>query len=183
MSCVVAISGRLRSGKTSLALAVAEALGYRRASFGDYVRASADRQGLPHDRATLQELGAQLIAEQGWAAFCENALAEAGLAGVKTAVVVEGVRHLDAIRTLRELFAPARVVLVHVDPDDEQQRLARVRGETGGDESLDSVERHSTERDAKDLLPAEADLIIRAGDGVDAARDGVLTWLSSRQLL
>ncbi len=183
MSVVVAISGQLRAGKTTLAVSLADALECPRASFGDYVRASAKRRGIPQDRVTLQDLGERLIAEEGWPRFCEHTLAQAGTNARQAPLVVEGVRHLDALTALRELLAPTRVVLVYVEPDNEEQRVARVRSEADGDAELAAVEEHSTERDTKDVLRDAADMTVHADGGANAACEAVLAWLGAERLL
>jgi cytidylate kinase len=183
MSPVIAISGRLRAGKTTLAVAIAEALRCPRASFGDYVRTIAEHEGIPQDRATLQDLGERLIAEEGLRAFCEHTLARAGTDARDTLLVVEGVRHLDVLTTLRDLFTPTQVVLVYVQAGEESQRIARVRYDAGGDAGLAAVEAHSTEHDAENLLPAAANLTIHASDGAAAACEAVLAWLRAQRLI
>jgi hypothetical protein len=181
MTAVIAISGRLRAGKTTLAHCLAEVLSCPQASFGDYVRAKASERGLPDDRATLQDLGERLIANEGWPAFCEHALALAGAGPGTVPIVVEGVRHVDALSTLRELFAPVRVVLVHIDAD-EHVRSARMQHEIQGEKQLTAVEGHSTEQDTKSLLPGVADLVVSGLAGKDVACETVISWLREEDL-
>ena len=66
---VLAFAGSIASGKSTLSAGVAQQLGWRYASFGDYVRLVAREQGLDGSRAVLQEVGARLI-DQGWKHFC-----------------------------------------------------------------------------------------------------------------
>jgi adenylate kinase family enzyme len=182
VSVVIAVSGSLRSGKTTLARALAETLGCPRASFGDYVRSKAQEAGLGHDRATLQDLGEQLIEIEGWRAFCENTIALAGAGAHTVPLVVDGVRHVTALDALRELFAPVRVVLAHVDAGDEQARITRLEDDATYERPLEAIEAHSTERDAKQLLPDQADLHVSASDGVEAACREVMSWLRANGL-
>jgi cytidylate kinase len=181
MTAVIAISGRLRAGKTTLAHGLAEALGCPQASFGDYVRAKAREQGLADDRATLQDLGERLIAEEGRPAFCEHTLGLVGAGRDTVPLVVEGVRHADALSTLRELFAPVRVVLVHIETA-EQVRRARMQEEVDGEAQLAAVEDHSTEQDSKVLLPGAADVVVSGLAGTEVARDAVVSWLREEKL-
>lgn len=182
MSVVIGISGSLRSGKTTLALALAETLRCPRASFGDYVRSKADEVGLGHDRATLQDLGEQLIELEGWQAFCEHTLRNAGANRHTAPLVVDGVRHAPAIYALRELFAPVRVVLAHVNTADEQARTIRLEQDASDERPIDAIEAHSTERDTKQLLPGLADLHISASGGVDAVCQEAMSWLRANGL-
>jgi len=74
---VVAIAGRIASGKTTVAQELSVRVGCPYASFGAYVRVVAHRRGLNSDRPALQQLGEQLIAE-GWTQFVEGVVASAG---------------------------------------------------------------------------------------------------------
>ncbi len=62
-STVLAFSGGIRSGKSTLSTGVAEALGCRRVSFGDYVRAITQVRGLENCRENWQAVGESLIRE------------------------------------------------------------------------------------------------------------------------
>jgi hypothetical protein len=182
VSVVIAISGSLRSGKTTLALALAETLQCPRASFGDYVRSKADEAGLGHDRATLQDLGERLIELEGWQAFCEHTLGNAGANGHTAPLVVDGLRHAPALYALREIFAPVRVVLTHVNAGDEQARTRRLEPDASDERPIAAIEAHSTERDTKQLLPGLADLHISASGGVDVACQETMSWLRANGL-
>lgn len=103
---VIALSGRTKAGKSTIAEALALRLHWPCASFGGYVRAEAHRTNRPDDRESLQELGADLIARLGWEGFCRGTLAHAGLDGSSAPCIVEGVRHLDALDMLRHFFEP-----------------------------------------------------------------------------
>ena len=73
---VLCLAGRAAAGKSTLAEALVERLGWPSASFGDYVRAQARARSLGANRETLQDLGAQLIETYGWDGFCRRTLAE-----------------------------------------------------------------------------------------------------------
>jgi hypothetical protein len=53
----------------------------------------------------------------GWHAFCGAVLDEALWAPGRS-VILDGVRHAEALSTLRDLVSPQRVVLVFVDTPD-----------------------------------------------------------------
>src|SRR5207237_1082407 len=74
---VMALSGRIGSGKTTVSTEVARRLGWVRTSFGDYVRSLARSRGLDDSRETLQPLGASVLNE-GVEPFCRAVLAQAG---------------------------------------------------------------------------------------------------------
>ena len=177
---VLAPSGRIASGKTTLSEAVASSLGWPRVAFGDYVRSVARTQRLPESRSALQDLGATLIEEQGWDGFCRSVLAQADRKPGDS-LVVDGVRHVEAIAALRPLLAPAELLLVFlkVEPTIREARLAR--RPRPAEDSLKPVDLHSTEVQLSAILPSLANLTV---DGTRPLKDLVPTivqWLHQRQ--
>jgi dephospho-CoA kinase len=171
---VVAFGGRIASGKSALATAVADRLDMPCVSFGDAVRAEAARLGLPTDRATLQELGDELIAT-GWDAFVETVARQASWNGMEP-LVVDGVRHLEAVRALERRSAPRPVVVVFIEAASNQraQRLAR-RGVS--DQDIAAADSHPNEAD----LPAvrdRADIVIDNGAELHDALEATLAALT-----
>jgi hypothetical protein len=174
---VVALSGRIGSGKSSLAAAVAEQLGAPCVSFGDYVRRVALNLALdPTEREVLQDLGEFLVRYPE--PLCKKTL-ESVSYRPGHALVVDGLRHLEVIPPLRALVAPAELVLVHVvAPDSERERRARAGESVLGD--VHKLEKHSTEVQVLTLLPQEADIHVVndgtrsvvevAGEIIDALR-------------
>ena len=78
MSLLICFSGQIGSGKTSVSAAVAEALGWRRTGFGDYLRSEIERLGGdPSSRQALQDLGQKLVDEDP-TAFCREVLLAGG---------------------------------------------------------------------------------------------------------
>lgn len=159
MNLVLCFSGGIASGKTTLARAVSEQRGWRCASFGAYVREVALGRGVPDDRAHLQELGAALIAEMGWIAFCDAVMRSARwTAGAS--LVVDGIRHVAAFETIASLAAPAVAKLVFVDVGQDVRR-ARARS-VRPDETTDlaTSDAHSTEKDVHGELRGRASLVV-----------------------
>jgi chloramphenicol 3-O-phosphotransferase len=175
---VIALSGRTKAGKSTIAHALAERLGWPWASFGEYVRAEARRTGRPDDRETLQELGAGLITSLGYEEFCRRALAHAGLDGDSVPCIVEGVRHLDVLGSLRNSFDPFPVYLVHVEVADEE-RDRRLSAEGIDRERGAAWEQHSTERDVAAALPASADLAVHVGPTPESSVATIVAWLEA----
>jgi adenylate kinase family enzyme len=176
---VIGLSGRTRSGKSTIAAALVERLGWPNASFGDFVRAEAATRGIGEEREGLQELGEALIAELGWPEFCTRTLRHSGLDGSSVPCIVDGVRHVDALTTLRRVFQPVPVLLVHLEVPDEL-RDARLAVDGISEVQGRKWEEHSTERDVAKLLPEMADLKLPAsGDDPSATVDAIETWLGS----
>ena len=159
---VVGFSGKIKSGKTTVAEAVASELGIARASFGDYVRSIAFERGLDDsDRGILQSIGESLI-QSGWTEFC-TAVLEAANWSAGDSIVVDGIRHQRAIATIKEIATPQPFCLVHVEVADEL-RLERLGKESS---ELAKMDAHSTEFDVKNILRSMADKCVDSSRDVD----------------
>lgn len=164
MTYVVGVAGPIGAGKSVVADELAAFYGGARRSFGGVVRGRAEAVGRPTDRDSLQDLGDQIIATDGWAAFCREVLDEPPDGAV---VVVDGVRHDGAIDALIVIVGGERLRLVFVDaPRDE--RLARLIARDGITEAdFDAAEGHPNERELPSVR-ARADLVI---DNTSARND------------
>lgn len=168
------ISGRIGSGKTSLAVVLAERLHCPRASFGDYVRSVATDRGLDaNQRDVLQEVGDDLIAS-GWDAFCSAVLASAGYSD--GSVVVDGIRHSDAAKTIRKLVAPTAWKLVAVESDDSIRR-SRMAARGVDDVGTRQADAHPNEGEVAAVM-ASAGLTVSSDSTVADAAEVIMNWLT-----
>ena len=175
---VVAIAGAIRSGKTCLSIGLSNALGWPRVGFGDYVRSVARSRGLDETREVLQELGATLVG-QGWEQFCRAVLHQADWRPGEC-LVVDGVRHVEAIPTLRREVAPSDLALIFIAVDDST-REARLRQEGLLDrERLKKTEAHSTEAQVRTALPQLADLVVDGSRPERELLEDILLWVQRR---
>jgi len=161
------------AGKSTLADRLAGHYGWRNASFGRYVREIAAHRGLEASRSVLQDLGAGLIAEQGWPTFCMNTLAQANFHPGES-LVVDGIRHVNAVLTLRELVKPSRFYCVGVDasPTAIEERLKLRESETATAELLE----HSTEAEVDEVLKL-CDLRLSGRRNEQQISDEVIGWV------
>ncbi len=151
---IILLTGRPGSGKTSLAKALFEATGWRRAGFGDYVRGHCRAHGFGEDRANLQRVGQQLV-ERDAAAFCKEFLAWSGWTSGSN-LIVDGLRHAAVLNEFRKL-ADEQICLVFVEaPDHVRQRRLLDRGERQLADSADEP----TEREVGSILRERADLVL-----------------------
>lgn len=162
VSVLVAIAGPMGSGKTSIASALAETLKGRRISFGEAVRAEALRRSLPVDRKGLQDFGESLIRE-GWPRFIELVFVD--ISEEISVVVVDGVRHHDALAALRAASDKRRLILlyIHADADVRRKRLASRDSMTAVE--FDSANAHPNEREVHSLR-ALAEIVVDNSDKV-----------------
>lgn len=159
---VIALAGRIDSGKSSVAAALAVDFDLPVLSFGAYVRSLA-----PPDpsREELQERGARLLDEIGAEGFVAALLDAHELRGADS-VIWEGVRHHSVLEALRRLYAPTPVRFFFLSPP-EDQRVARASADAGNAKRLANWEAHSTEQVRG--LRSEAELEVSAASTEEAA--------------
>lgn len=131
MNAIICLAGGIATGKTTLAQTLADQWSNSSIrSFGSVVRDHARAQGLPLDRASLQQVGLHLIG-QGWPAFCDLLLAD--LPPALDVLIIDGIRHAEPVHELRQRYpaVPLCVVLLRPPPDVVAHRLTQ-RGQTTG---------------------------------------------------
>jgi dephospho-CoA kinase len=177
---VIAFSGSIASGKSTLSGAVAAALHCPRASFGDYVRSVARSQGLSESRAVLQKIGADLV-EKDVAGFSLAVLAQANWQPGQT-MVIDGVRHVDVLDCLRQIVAPNKLYLVFVTVD-EATRSERISDRDASSlEENRYLEQDSTEQQVKSLLVEMSDLVVENSLSVEVLVQQIVHWMESQRL-
>jgi shikimate kinase len=156
---MLAFSGPMRSGKSSVSWQIAKILNWPRASFGEYIRMQARREGRSESRESLQHLGSFLIKTQGWEKFCRSVLEQSDWRPGEP-IVVDGIRHLEALETMRHLTALSEVHLVYVSLDEYTQAQRMLGNEVATVEDLQRVEADPTEEQVKTVLPKIADVTV-----------------------
>jgi dephospho-CoA kinase len=174
MAMVLAFAGRMGSGKTTLTTALAEALGCRRASFGDYVRHVVKALSLEQSRENLQRIGTELL-EQDRLAFCNKVLLHSGWKP-GDALVLDGLRHAETVDLMRQLVSPLMLKIVYIEIDDDI-RLKRLeaRGEGEG-EALALAQAHSSEQQVTSILAELADLTVDGSEPVQESVRRIVEW-------
>lgn len=130
---VVATTGMPGSGK-SLAIDVAEQLGYEVVSMGDLVRQETRERGLPAEAESFAKVASEVRAKHGkgaWARPTVDRVEQLEAEGV----LVDGLRNLEELDILREeLEAEVSVVAILASPDTRYARmLERERAEDAED--------------------------------------------------
>jgi hypothetical protein len=91
--------------------AVAGVLGWRRTSFGDYLRGEITRLGGdPNDRKALQDLGKMRV-DNDPVRFCSDVLAGGGFRPGDD-FVIDGIRHVEIFEMLAEVSRPSQARLL-----------------------------------------------------------------------
>lgn len=159
---VICFSGRIAIGKTSVSKAIAEELNCPWTGFGDYVRSVAIREGLnAEDRDQLQALGESLIQRHGFQWLCSEVISRANWTR-DCPLVIDGIRHAEAIQAIGQLLPSHKTALVHLTIDSEEALRARTT-ERGIDLGRRAKwETHSTEQQVLSTLPGIANLVVPA---------------------
>ena len=179
-SIVIAFSGPIGSGKSTLSMLVSNTLGWPLASFGAYVRKTAEKYGFDKSRKGLQITGDFLIS-RGWKAFCEEVLTEANWKPGSN-LVVEGIRHLEALETLMDIVIPAKLYLVYVSLNDVERENRLKACKRDEHLNLEELEMHPTEEQVKTTLFNRADLVVDNNRTKDTVASEIVAWIHSLQV-
>jgi cytidylate kinase len=163
---VLAFSGKIGSGKSSVSAAVAHVLQLPLVSFGGYVRQQAQLLALEPTRKQLQDLGESLLQADAQS-FCAAVLAQAP--SQAAGLVVDGIRHESVLQILRQLVLPQQLLHIHLTLEEEvrTERVTQRQRETIDEEEQRRIISHPTEVQVVDILPSLADIIIDSVDELD----------------
>jgi cytidylate kinase len=152
-SAVVCFSSRMGAGKSTLASSLASSLGWPHTSFGDYVRSIADERGVSQSREVLQQIGEELISTS-LEPFTRAVISRVPW---QQGCVIDGVRHLEVLATIKQIASPLSVFLVFIDvPEAVRKQRLRDRGMT--DQEIDAADQHETEAQVRTVIGERADL-------------------------
>lgn len=172
MSLLVCLAGQIGAGKSSVRHALARELGWHHASFGDYLRAKLELSGGdPTSREALQELGKAEIDSDSFG-FCQRVLASGGFRKGES-FLIDGVRHIDVLRILRELAQPSTTKLLFLGTTDDMRR-ARVASRADYADFA-RAEEHAVEADVRDGVRGLADAVIDASPTIEVVAADCLT--------
>jgi cytidylate kinase len=180
MSLLLCFSGQIGSGKSSVSAAVAEALGWRRTGFGDYLRGEIARSGGdPDDRQELQDLG-QVRVDQDALYFCRDVLAAGGFQPGDN-FVIDGIRHVIIFEHLSQVSAPSDAKLIFLAAG-EVTRSSRVQTRSDAGD-FERASRHRVEAELRLALPDRADATIDADHALERVvadcLDCIRTWTAT----
>lgn len=172
---VIAFSGKLGSGKTTVSSAVAVTLGWARVGFGDYVRSVVRKRGLGETREVLQQVGTELL-EVDPRAFCRAVLSSAGKI-YPTNLIIDGLRHIRTISIIRDLISPVSLKIVSISIPEEIRRY-RLEQRDGDDAaSINTIEAHSSEQEVDIIRSEFADLVVDGKKSVEILVNEVAAWI------
>ena len=175
---VVAFAGPIGSGKTTISRALAKKMHSKHAGFGDHFRAMASRLGLePSDRVLLQRLGEEQV-RLSPDNVCRELLSSNDWKPGDGTIVVDGVRHLEVLKALKNIVAPLPVFLVYVQRN--KIRSAQLSTKVGK-RNMELFDAHSTELQ-NDILRSSADIIVSAEDDPALVVDRLVRQLEESRI-
>ncbi len=160
MRSILGFVDRIGSNSSDVSRTVANELDWAYVSFGEYINKEIEVRGWPSTREKKQEVGKLLIA-QGWEKFCQAVLKNSSWQPGKP-LVVDGIRHVAALRTIQRITETDFVRVVYVKADDEMRKARLVGREVKNEMEFERAEADSTEQEVKTVLPEMADLIVDA---------------------
>ena len=159
MSLLLCFSGQIGSGKSSVSTAVAQALGWGRTGFGDYLRSEIARLGGdPDARQVLQDLGQKRVDDDP-VAFCRDVLSAGGFRSGDN-FVIDGIRHIRVFEILATVSAPSHARLLFLGAS--QATLTARIGARADAEDFNRASKHRVEAEVRDALPQRANGIVSA---------------------
>jgi dephospho-CoA kinase len=157
---IVGIAGRIASGKSTLARALAGRYSFKLISFGNYVRQEAQARGLDvSDRQVLQDFGQSLVDESA-TSFVHGVFHRAHYQPTDR-VVLDGVRHESVWDEIVAFGSSHRspVALIFLEMAEEERRRRLTARGLSLDEAL-AQDRHKSESDVDARLSSKADIHI-----------------------
>jgi dephospho-CoA kinase len=157
---IVGIAGRIASGKSTLARALAGKYSFKLISFGNYVRQEAQARGLEvSDRQVLQDFGQSLV-EESPTLFVRGVFHRANYQS-EDRVVLDGIRHESVWNEIMALGSSHRspVALIFMEmAEEERRRRLTSRGLSPDEASVQ--DRHKSESDVDARLSGIANIHI-----------------------
>lgn len=180
MNTVLALAGKINSGKSTIGSLYSKFYDCPYVSFGEYVRYITKQRGLSEVRENWQKVGEELF-ETDANLFCRAVLAQADWKPGQ-ALVVDGIRHSKISELLREIVAPARYILTVVKVDEQIRKERLHREGVDQNDLIERIESHSTESQVKTILPQIADFIIDGNEPLPELLERLRTISSGEPL-
>lgn len=173
---ILGVSGPIAAGKTSLARDISGRLGWKMISSGAVLQEEAARLGLdPQSRHVLQDLGLRYIHEDR-ENFCKKLLESVSWFPGED-IVVDAIRHVEAIDALRKLTSPSEFRLVYITLSESLRRKQLAK--RSGTHTLEEIESHPVESQVYTRLPQIADYLVDGALPHEELVHRVMSWVLS----
>lgn len=185
MTTILCFAGRRKSGKTTLSKALSDEIGWKRISFGDYIRNEAkknqDYSSLPNkeQKKYLQVLGEKLINE-GPEKFCQKFL-KFNNWNKEENLIIDGVRHKEILQKLIKFSLAVFLIYIKVEDEEIRRRILEGGGSEEDFHQYLETEQHSTESQVIDTLHLYADKVLDGSHDTNSLVQEVINWLNQRE--
>ncbi len=115
---IIGITGKIHSGKSTLAKKISHNLDIPIVSFGGYLKEFSLQNNLPTDRDSLQNLGNNRILDNP-ELFIDNVLTSHSDTQI---IIVEGIRHYKVLQYLDQIYTQSLFIFLNVPFDERYDR-------------------------------------------------------------
>lgn len=161
MKTKIYVTGKICSGKSTLAQKIAEHTGYPLISFGGILKCHLLKNDLSVTRESLQRIGHELIDQLGHEGFLQWSIKHSPQIGWNSPLIVDGLRHGAIYSCLVEMFPCGILIYCLCDPKTQLVRL--MARDQVSEEEARSILSHETEQYISELEP-QAHLFFRPED-------------------
>lgn len=151
LKSIITISGQISSGKSHIAELIQKEFNTPVASFGEYLRYYCEKNGLPVNRKSLQQVGETLV-ETNPLQFLIDVISH--FIGAADRIILEGVRHKSIFEQVRHLTK--NHVSIFVDADSRTRfnrynRRSKFSDDTKTFNRFVTLDTHSVELEIESL--------------------------------
>ena len=148
---VIIISGHICSGKSYTANLISQKIKYPVASFGKYLKHYCEKNNLPADRKSLQDIGEKFV-ETKPQQFLNDVINH--FIGDSNAIIIEGVRHLSIFELIQNIAESTTSIFIEADYKTRYNRYCNRIKESDDFKSFEEfilLDEHPAEVEIKSL--------------------------------
>jgi hypothetical protein len=94
-------------------------------------------------------------------------------------LVVDGIRHIEAMKALRQVTSPQQAVLVFLEVNDDVRHSRAIYRDRTSEVDLARADAHSTEAQRGTLIAGVADLLVDGAVPIVAVVDEIIAFVNS----
>jgi dephospho-CoA kinase len=148
LSIKICFAGKIATGKSSIAQAVAQHTGFSIVSFGDILGRDMEKRGLLRNRKTLQIYGQSIIKQQGYRGFFQWIIEHSQHIDWNMPLIVDGFRHRLVYESVSDKFS---TILIYCDCDTVTQVERIMHRDRITFREAESIISHETEKYVSEL--------------------------------
>lgn len=145
---VIVISGKISSGKTTLAKEISVRFNLPIASFSGYLKYYCEKRKLPTDRKSLQDIGRKLVTTKPYL-FLKHVVLF--YKGDSDTIILEGLRHMAIFEHLYKICDACLVLFLDPDPNTTYNRFIKREELSVNENDYDKFIRHPVELEIEQL--------------------------------